>query len=706
MESKDNLVKLISSSTMWVSGVKTTHETWLLYLSVVNLLKAETANKEKMENLRLKEAALVYLDRSGGLQKFMDDCKYYSDSKQSYAVYRFNILINPCDIVELDAELGNHILHHPLKAAQVFQSVCFVAVKTLSLIGQLQTETQINIVLKLTHLPLLPSYSLDLCEFPLNYASQRFYMMQGIVIAMTTITKYTQGARFLCSDEVCPFSKGFQYIRVHVPGATESATVRKDFLCSLCSSSLQEDRKFRVLGDKQIVEIITTKMFHAFQGGSKNQPFRFQSLGIFLRDELVNKMKIGNEYKIIGIPVSPSGVSDSFRRLLSLTSSSCWKFTGILANVFASQIVPPGTYNLLKLCLLMSLVQTRDCNREREDCLDILVLTSDTLLVDRLLNFSMNLVSRGIHHPVCTDIFPTVSRNKSGSGAVSIQAGSALLAKGGICFIGDLTSHKKDKLEQLQSALESRSVTLFIPGKKFGDDFDQQMSFPIQCSFWSFVDMDSSSRRNVQKTSTLIGQMDCSLIPANLAEAFGLLINCNESSPCHPFLPTVQHTLKKAVDPEGLLYFASKQFTTEDFEKITGFCKESEYGIQLGGRKNDSWLLSSESQNKNRFYTWIKAVSICIKTLVSLSEAHARLNLRNKVLGEDVLIAALLFEISLTLKYGATAFCVAPNALFPFELYSEEYLEQRDHYLSQCQQQLQQFIATCGPGTAVFSSDE
>lgn len=48
---------------------------------------------------------------------------------------------------------------------------------------------------------------------------------------------------------------------------------------------------------------------------------------------------------------------------------------------------------------------------------------------------------------------------------------------------------------------------MFIPGKKFGDDIDQQMTFPIQCSFWSFVDMDSSSRRTVQKTSAPIGQM-------------------------------------------------------------------------------------------------------------------------------------------------------------------------------------------------------
>ncbi|XP_039697722.1 minichromosome maintenance domain-containing protein 2 isoform X4 [Pteropus medius] len=639
-----------------------------------------------MSTLKMKEAALIYLDKSGGLQKFIDDCKYYNDLKQSYAVYRFNILINPSDVVELDTELGNHILHQPLEASQVFQSVCFIAVKTLSLMGQLQTENQINIVLKLTHLPPLPSYSLDFCEFPHDYTSQRFYMMQGIVIAMTTVTKYTQGARFLCSDEACPLSKGFQYIRVHVPGATESATIRNDFLCNLCSSSLQEDRKFRVLGDKQIVEIIPAKALHAFQGYSNKQRFRFQSLTIFLR--------------------VPSGISDSFRCLLSLTSSSCWKFTAILANIFASQIVPPGTYNLLKLCLLMSLVQTSVRNKELEDSLDILIITSDTLLVDRLLNFSINLVPRGIRHPVSAEIFPTVSRNKYGTGAVSVQAGSALLAKGSICFIGDLASHKKDKLEQLQSVMESRSITVYISGKKFGDDIDQQMTFPVQCSFWSFVDLDSSSRRNTQKTNTLIGQMDCSLIPANLVEAFGLLINCNESSPCHPFLSNVQHTLKKAIDPKGLLYVASKQFTTEDFEKLLAFAKNLNVEFSLEAERMIHGYYLASRRIRTDSICGSKLSSSALKYLVSLSEAHARLNLRTKVIKEDALIAALLFETSLTLKYGATVFCVAPNAVFPFELYNEEYLEKRDIYLTQCQQQLLQFIATYGPGTTIFASDE
>lgn len=41
---------------------------------------------------------------------------------------------------------------------------------------------------------------------------------------------------------------GFHHIRVHAPGAKESATVRNDFSCMICSSPLKEDVKFRVLG--------------------------------------------------------------------------------------------------------------------------------------------------------------------------------------------------------------------------------------------------------------------------------------------------------------------------------------------------------------------------------------------------------------------------------------------------------------------------
>ncbi|NXE11734.1 MCMD2 protein, partial [Lophotis ruficrista] len=669
---------------------------------------------------KMREIALVYLDRSGGLHKFVHDCKKYNDSNQSYAIYRFIISINPSDIAELDATLGNYILHNPIQATQIFQSVCFVAVKTLSLIEQLQTEAQISILLKPTHLPSLPSYVLSLSTFPFNYTSQRFYMSEGIAIAMGTVTKYTQGARFLCTEETCPFSEGrFKYIRVHLPGATESATVRNDFVCALCSSPLQEDMKFRVLGDKQIVEMIDAKVLKALKGYSNDKShFRIQTFTVFLRDELANKMKIGDRYKIIGIPAcvqnglqatacievnsvqlckpnGPSFVSDNFKYLLSLTSSSCWRFTAILANIFASQVVPPGTYNTLKLAVLLSLVQT--CEKENADYLDLLVVTSDTLVIDRLLNYSICLLPRGIRHPSSSEIFPSVSKDKHGTGSASIHACSAALAKGGICYIGDLSSYKKDKLELLQSVLESRTTTVFIPGKKYGEEADQQVTISVQTNFWSFVDVDSSSKKHTQKDNFLIGQMDVSLIPPNLLDVFGLLIY-NEFPSCGLPSPLIHHILKKAMNPEAMLYKVSQQFQTQDYEEFILFAKNLH--VELSSEAENliqGYYLASRRVRRDSINGSTLSAS-ALKILISLSKAHTKLSLRKKVLEEDAVIAILLLESSLTLKHGKSALCIAPNPVFPFDLSDENSLQQRDRYLRECHHQLLKFIAAYCPG--------
>nr|XP_047917619.1 minichromosome maintenance domain-containing protein 2 isoform X2 [Anser cygnoides] len=640
---------------------------------------------------KMKEIVLIYLDRSGGLQKFVHDCKKYNDSKQSYAVYRFIISINPSDIAELDATLGNYILHNPIKAAEIFQSVCFVAIKTLSLIEQLQTEAQISILLKPTHLPPLPSYVLSLSAFPFNYTSHRFYMSEGIVIAMGIVTKYTQGARFLCTEETCPFSEGFRYIRVHLPGATESATVRNDFVCSLCSSALQEDMKFRVLGD-----------------------------------ELANRMTIGDHYKFIGIPTcvqngpqatacievssvqlckpnGPSFIGENFKYLLSVTSESCWRFTAILANIFASQVVPPGTCNTLKLALLLSLVQT--CEKESADYLDLLVVTSDALVIDRLLNYSICLLPRGIRHPSSSDIFPSVSKDKHGTGSASIQACSVLLAKGGICYIGDLCTYKKDKLELLQSVLESRTTTLFIPGKKYGEEADQQVTISVQTNFWSYVDVGSSSKKHIPKDSFLIGQMDLSLLPPNLLDVFGLLIY-DEFPSCRLSFPLVHHVLKKAINPEATLYRVSQQFRTQDYEEFILFAKNLH--VEMSSEAENliqGYYLASRRVRRDSMHGSNLSAS-ALKILISLSKAHTKLSLRKKVLEEDALIAVLLLESSLTLKHGKSALCIEPNAVFPFDLSNETSLQQRDIYLRKCHYQLLKFISAYGPGIHVNTNEE
>ncbi|XP_061304335.1 minichromosome maintenance domain-containing protein 2 isoform X3 [Pezoporus flaviventris] len=569
---------------------------------------------------KMREVALVYLDRSGGLQKFMQDCKKYSDSKQSYAVYRFIISINPSDIAELDATLGNYILHNPIQAAQIFQSVCFIAIKTLSIIEQLQTEAQISILLKPTHLPPLPSYVLNLAPFPFNYTSQRFYMSEGIAIAMGIVTKYTQGARFLCTEETCQFSKGFRYIRVHLPGATESATVRNDFVCGLCSSPLQEDMKFRVLGDKQIVEMIDAKVLNALKGYSNDKShFRIQTFTVFLRDELANKMKIGNHYKIIGIPACVQN---------GLQATACIEI------------------NSIQLCK---------------------------------------------------------QSDKHGTGSASIQACSAVLAKGGICYIGDLASYKKDKLELLQSVLESRTTTVFIPGKKYGEEADQQVTISLQTNFWSYVD--SSSKKHIQKDNFLIGQMDMSLIPPNLVDGFGLLIH-NEFPSCQQSSPLVHHTLKKAIHPEAMLYKVSQQFRMQDYEEFILFAKNLH--VELSPEAESliqGYYLTSRRVRRDSTHGSTLSAS-ALKILISLSKAHAKLSLRKKVLEEDALIAILFLESSLTLKHGKSALCIAPNPLFPFDLNDENSLQQRDSHLIQCHHQLLKFIGAYGPGIHVNTNEE
>ncbi|KAG8441975.1 hypothetical protein GDO86_010957 [Hymenochirus boettgeri] len=676
---------------------------------------------------RMREAALVYMDRSGGLQKFIDDCKKYNESIHSYAVYRFVISINPTDITELDATLGNCILHEPLRAAHIFQSVCDAAMKTLSLIEQYQTDAQVNLVLKLTHLPDLPCYHLNLKDFPLDYKSQRFYMLKGVVVAMTTVTKYTQGARFLCSDNKCPYSQGFQYIRVHIPGATESATVRKNFVCDLCASPLTENMKYRVLGDKQMVDFLDSKALQIFQGCSTYiQHCRVQPYAMFVRDEFINKMKLGGRYRVLGIPVcgpngpqdtlcievnnihpyieeSPSAISKAFQSLHLMTANSPWIFSGILANCFASEIIPHSSYNTLKLSILLSLVQTCKEDEESTAYLDLLAITSDALMVDRLMSYSICLIPRGVRHFTSSDIFPTVSKDERGIGTASVQACSALMAKGGICLTGDLSFHKKDKLDQYQSVLESRSTTVFIPGKKYGEDVDHQMCIPVECNFWSYVDL--CSKKQVHRENMFIGQVDLGWVPPNLVDAFGMLIYCNESSQHHPVLSLVRQSLRRAVSPESFLHPASDQFTTQDYKQLIAFAKNLHTTFSMKAER----LIRGYYLGSRRVRTDIhgsKVSASAIRHLLSMSEAHAKLSLRKEVIEEDALIAILLFEISLTLKHGTSVFHVSPNALFPLEICNETALQQRDMYLRETYLQLLQFVATYGPSTSVFTPEE
>ncbi|XP_058621883.1 minichromosome maintenance domain-containing protein 2 isoform X2 [Onychostoma macrolepis] len=630
----------------------------------------------------LKEAIIVYLDRSGGLCKLIEDCKVFKGGQQqTEAVYRFSFDVNPSDVLELDATLGDCMLHDPVKAVSLFQSVCYLSIKTLSLIDQIETENQVNVVLKPTHLPPFPNYCLDLSEFPRGYGPMRPLALEGLVIAMTRVTKYTQGARFLCSEERCPCSRGFHHIRVHAPGATESATVRSDFTCFLCSSPLKEDVKSRVLGD-----------------------------------ELCNSMRIGHLYQVVGIPAHvhqwpnvtwsveacsvrpwtpkcPCLVSNNFQNLQTAMACSPWRFAAIVANSFGSPVIPPGLYNTLKLGLLLSLVQTED-NPDFPNHLDVLALTSETLIIDRLMRYSLPLASRGIQHTLTGDLLASLSRDEHGAGTANIHAGSALLASGGVCLLGDLTSYKKDKMDMLQSALESRTVSVFIPAKKYGDDMDQQLSFPIQCNFWALADSASPSKRTARCDNVVLGSVEMGSVPLQLAESFGLIVQCRETSSNHPLLSMTVHALRQAMSPGEPLYPACMQFTTQDYEELLAHARQLKVDMSPEAERmiHSYYMASRRVRSDAKQRSTVSVTSI--KLLIALAQAHAKLSLRTQVLEEDAVIAVLLCESSVTLKHGASALVFPPDAVFPCALCDLDSLHQRDLTLEESRMQILHFVQT------------
>ncbi|KAM7390527.1 hypothetical protein PAMA_008607 [Pampus argenteus] len=552
-------------------------------------------------------------------------------------------------------------------------------------------------------------------------------IMEGLVIAMTRVTKYTQGARFLCINDDCPCSSGFHHIRIHAPGATESATVRNDFSCMICSSPLKEDVKFRVLGDKQLVELIDVKALNVLSAHQQNA-LRYQSVTLFLRDELCNSMRIGQLYRVLGIPAHvhqwpnitwsveansiqpwepeyPHKIGANFQELLKATAGSPWRFSAILAHSFGLGISPPGLYNTLKLCLLLSLVQTRADTKNTFHSLDLLVVTTDTLILDRLMTYSLSLACRGVRHQASGEMFASLSRDEHGAGTANIHAGSALLATGGICMLGDLSCYKKDKLDAIQSALESRTASVFIPGKKYGEDADQQLSFPVQCNFWALTYSTDGSRRSGKADCAVQGTAEMGPVPVQMADAFGLVIQCRNNAGEQALLAQTVHTLKQAVQPGNPLYPSCVELSSQDYQELVAHAQNLQVELSPEAKKIiHGYYMANRRVRSQR--QGVKMSVASVKLLISLAEAHCKLCLRTQVQEEDAVIAVLLCENSVTLKHGASALIIPPDAVFPCDLGDVDGLHRRDTTLDDLHQNILRFIYAYAPGADMYITEE
>lgn len=90
-----------------------------------------------------------------------------------------------------------------------------------------------------------------------------------------------------------------------------------------------------------------------------------------------------NLHHAFQLPTGCQKISAGLLELSNTMASSPWRFSAILAHYFGLDVAPPGLYNTLKLALLLSLMQTTAAVNDTFQNLDLLAVTTDTLILDR-----------------------------------------------------------------------------------------------------------------------------------------------------------------------------------------------------------------------------------------------------------------------------------------------------------------------------------
>lgn len=107
--------------------------------------------------------------------------------------------------------------------------------------------------------------------------------------------------------------------------------------------------------------------------------------------------------------------------------------------------------------------------------------------------YGLSLARRGVRHPASGKLVASLCQDEHGAGTANIHAGSALLATGGICMLGDLSGFRKDKLDDIQSGR---------PNLRFVKMPSLEIT-SLACQFWTAARCPCSSpARSMAKMST------------------------------------------------------------------------------------------------------------------------------------------------------------------------------------------------------------
>lgn len=452
----------------------------MLYLSIL----IQNDVKSPFRHMESHHSKLyTWLCKSGLLEK----CK--NQIEVSKSLHRINLDIDTLTLLEFDSYIGNCLIGNFQLFSKISQEVLYEAFKdTITSINQISCVVRPS-----------PTILTGKQDSKISVDSTALVNYHGTIVSVDDPVSYTRSTKYTCSVETCQGADASSHIRVYTHASRECDVINPNLQCTVCMQPLYEDVSKRALGRRMIIYL----ELHEARENTTNY-FVKQTLTVIVRDELLEKVTLGNRVAVVGLQLSRSNYSTSIKSTLveafnivpivnprpnllpksmreinSVRETSPWQLLPLLGFCITPKSVPQGAFHTLKQLLLLSLIRSEcvtDTNSplylptahpKHSPALNILVVIRDTRLLRLVFDHfaSMSAVSLlRSEHPLCGI-----------REANSLHVGQFLLASGGVAIINEVSSLKKDDKVVLTSTLQNRAV---IIGKKKSE------IFPLTCNIW------------------------------------------------------------------------------------------------------------------------------------------------------------------------------------------------------------------------------
>ncbi|XP_055303515.1 minichromosome maintenance domain-containing protein 2 [Sitodiplosis mosellana] len=308
----------------------------------------------------------------------------------------------------------------------------------------------------------------------------------------------------------------------------------------------------------------------------------------------------------------PNFILPEFDSILKLYSkiksqySDC-AFVYALASNMCKDLYPKNSYISLKTALLLSIVS---CDvRSDAQPISIMAITRDSEIASSVMRRIGDISRRFI----C--INDDLKFNGKCSHTKTIDSNSLLMARNGVCFIGDWLGLKPASLNYLQNVMDSSRVTA---------DSTSNIAYALKCAIWMYWSCSAKKMSQNQKDLTSISKLFG--IPVVLDETPSQEVIDFLFAQCAINQTDKQNDVGDNIDENTIkayLNFVSRIPTQFDVEALSML--KFYFIITRSIRPN---ILTPTS----------------FDILQRLSECHAKLCLRTEVLKIDVTYAIELFE--------------------------------------------------------------